>query len=124
MTFATTAGGGCEGRYQRHRHAAVHRHIFYRRTRAYAAAKAADPLGTARSRPQASADQKAKLPWLKLATFGDVPSDADCLRYNANVSSISGIELDYDGGAILIRYCGEHNQKGAAAGAALYLIIA
>ena len=47
-----------------------------------------------------SADQKAKLPWLKLATFGDVPSDADCLRYNANVSSISGIELDYDGGAI------------------------
>src|SRR6266540_1118528 len=40
--------------------------------------------------------RKSALPWLKLATFGDEPSDADCLRYDDNVLSISGIELDYD----------------------------
>jgi Primase C terminal 2 (PriCT-2)/Family of unknown function (DUF5906) len=39
---------------------------------------------------------KARLPWLKLATFGDKRSDKNCLRHNANVLSITGLELDYD----------------------------
>ena len=39
---------------------------------------------------------KNKLPWLKLATFGTKRSEKNCLRYNANVLSITGIELDYD----------------------------
>jgi hypothetical protein len=51
-----------------------------------------------------TANTKDKLPWLKLATFGDKPSEPDengkgggCLRHDGNVISISGIELDYDG---------------------------
>jgi AAA domain/Primase C terminal 2 (PriCT-2) len=40
---------------------------------------------------------KDKLPWLKLATFGDKRSEKNCLRHNANVLLITGIELDYDG---------------------------
>ena len=46
-----------------------------------------------------SAPTKAKLPLLKLGTFGDKPSPtgSGCLRYNANLSRVSGVELDYDG---------------------------
>jgi hypothetical protein len=43
---------------------------------------------------------KAKLPWLKLATFGDVPSGKNCLRTNANLLEITGIEVDYDAGQL------------------------
>ncbi len=43
-----------------------------------------------------SAKSKAKLPWLKLATFGNNRSANDCLRHTANVLSISGVEMDYD----------------------------
>jgi hypothetical protein len=39
---------------------------------------------------------KSRLPWLKLATFGETRTEKNCLRHNANVLSISGIELDYD----------------------------
>jgi hypothetical protein len=42
---------------------------------------------------------KKKLPWLKLALFGNVPSDKNCLRTNANTLLITGVEVDYDGGA-------------------------
>jgi hypothetical protein len=42
-----------------------------------------------------SAPSKAALPWLKLARFGDKRS-AVSLRNDANVVSISGIEIDYD----------------------------
>jgi hypothetical protein len=41
--------------------------------------------------------EKARLPWLKLAAFGDVRSDQGSLRNNKNVLAISGIEADYDG---------------------------
>ena len=43
---------------------------------------------------------KNDLPWLKLAEFGDVPKSgvAGCLRHNANLLVINGIELDYDDG--------------------------
>src|ERR1017187_5540409 len=44
-----------------------------------------------------TATTKAKLPWLKLAKFGDKRSDNKSLRCNENVLSISGIEVDYDG---------------------------
>jgi Primase C terminal 2 (PriCT-2) len=44
-----------------------------------------------------SANAKAKLPWLKLAKFGNKLSSEGCLRHNANVLEISGVEVDYDG---------------------------
>lgn len=44
-----------------------------------------------------TADAKDKLPWLKLASFGDVPTVKGTLRHDANVRTISGIEADYDG---------------------------
>lgn len=44
-----------------------------------------------------SAPTKAALPWLKLASFGDLRTDKRSLRHDANVLSISGIEVDYDG---------------------------
>jgi Primase C terminal 2 (PriCT-2) len=47
-----------------------------------------------------SADHKSKLPFLKLAKFGDQRSDANCLRCNANVKTINGVETDYDEGKI------------------------
>jgi hypothetical protein len=40
---------------------------------------------------------KDKLPLLKLATFGNNKTDAGCLRFDANVTQVSGIEGDYDG---------------------------
>jgi len=41
---------------------------------------------------------KKHLPWLKLATFGDEASTKGCLRTNANLRDITGVEVDYDGG--------------------------
>jgi hypothetical protein len=48
----------------------------------------------------ASAPSKAELPWLKLARFNGEPNPATssgCVRYNAGVVAVSGIEADYDG---------------------------
>ena len=45
-----------------------------------------------------TAASKDKLPWLKLATFGDAKSEKGCLRTNANVTTITGLEADYDAG--------------------------
>ncbi len=42
------------------------------------------------------APTKAELPWLKLAAFGEQRTDKRCLRHNANLRWISGIEADYD----------------------------
>jgi hypothetical protein len=44
----------------------------------------------------ASAREKAKLPWLKLAKFGNKRSDKNSLRHDQNVLEITGCELDYD----------------------------
>src|SRR5271157_3236261 len=44
---------------------------------------------------------KAKLHWLKLGSFGDVPNpetDSGSLRYDNNLQSVSGVEGDYDAG--------------------------
>ncbi|NCP10600.1 MAG: AAA family ATPase [Sphingomonadales bacterium] len=46
------------------------------------------------------AERKDRLPWLKLATFGDVPSRKGSLRHNGNVTAIDGIEGDHDAGTV------------------------
>lgn len=46
------------------------------------------------------AERKDRLPWLKLATFGDVPSRKGSLRHNGNVTAIDGIEGDHDAGTL------------------------
>src|SRR5271155_1607455 len=43
------------------------------------------------------ASQKSQLPWLKLARFGNTRSDKNSLRHDDNLTTISGIETDYDG---------------------------
>jgi len=48
----------------------------------------------------ASAPEKSELPWLKLARFGDVRSEHNSLRHDANVLSVCGVEGDYDGGKV------------------------
>ncbi|WP_198031096.1 virulence-associated E family protein [Bradyrhizobium sp. th.b2] len=47
-----------------------------------------------------TAIDKMKLPWLKLASFGGTRSEKNCLRTNANLDEITGIETDYDAGLI------------------------
>jgi putative DNA primase/helicase len=42
------------------------------------------------------ADDKYSLPLIKLASFGDRRTENNSLRHNANITSISGIEGDYD----------------------------
>jgi len=44
-----------------------------------------------------SAARKERLPWLKLARFGDERTPARSLRHDRNVLAITGIEADYDG---------------------------
>jgi biotin operon repressor len=46
------------------------------------------------------AAKKEKLPLLKLARFSDKPNDKHSLRYNANVTTVSGCEVDYDGAVV------------------------
>ena len=45
----------------------------------------------------ATAPSKDRLPWLKLAVFGDAASAKGSLRHDANVLAITGVEADYDG---------------------------
>jgi hypothetical protein len=42
--------------------------------------------------------KKTKLPWLKLALFGEQPSARNCLRTNENLRTVTGVEVDYDAG--------------------------
>jgi hypothetical protein len=44
--------------------------------------------------------EKFRLPWLKLARFGDKRSDKNCLRTDANTQAISGCEVEHDAGTI------------------------
>jgi hypothetical protein len=63
-----------------------------------------------------TASEKEALPWLKLARFGDVRTDKNSLRHDANVQAISGIEGDYDGERITIAEAVERlEQQGIAA---------
>ncbi|WP_239451707.1 phage/plasmid primase, P4 family [Elioraea rosea] len=43
-----------------------------------------------------AAGEKADLPWLKLARFGEDRTEKGSLRHDANVLAITGIEADYD----------------------------
>ena len=43
---------------------------------------------------------KEQLPLVKLGTFGTQPSASGCLRHDENLIAITGIEADYDGGAL------------------------
>lgn len=45
---------------------------------------------------------KSSLPWLKLATFGDVPTPKGALRHDANLTGVEGVEGDYDGGTVSV----------------------
>ena len=47
-----------------------------------------------------AAASKMELPWLKLAIFGDKRSEKNCLRTNANVVHVTGIEVEHDAGEI------------------------
>lgn len=46
------------------------------------------------------APAKGDLPWLKLATFGDVTTVKGSLRHEANLVQVTGIEGDYDAGEV------------------------
>jgi hypothetical protein len=48
-----------------------------------------------------SAPTKERLPWLKLATFGELRTKKGSLRHDANLKTISGVEIDYDAERIL-----------------------
>jgi hypothetical protein len=45
-----------------------------------------------------SEPHKSKLPWLKMAIFGENASRNHCLRTNANVKEVTGVEIDHDSG--------------------------
>jgi hypothetical protein len=47
---------------------------------------------------ETTAAKKGDLPLLKMATFGDQRTKKKCLRSNANVESMSGVEVEYDEG--------------------------
>lgn len=47
-------------------------------------------------------ETKAKLPWLKLARFGDTRTEKKSLRHDGNVLEIHGVEADYDGEQITL----------------------
>jgi len=49
-----------------------------------------------------NADKKSDLRLLKLAKFGPTPSENDCLRYNDNVISISGVVVEHDAGTMSV----------------------
>lgn len=54
-----------------------------------------------------TARDKAALPLVKLATFGDARTDKGSLRHDANLLRVSGVEGDYDAGAVSPRQAAE-----------------
>lgn len=63
-----------------------------------------------------TATRKARLPWLKLARFGQLRTDKDSLRHDANVIAITGIEADYDGEVLTVdEACDLLTKQGIAA---------
>jgi Family of unknown function (DUF5906) len=55
---------------------------------------------------------KAHLPWLKCARFGDIRTDKNSLRWDGNLLAITGIEADYD--AEEISFDTAHDKLGDA----------
>lgn len=59
---------------------------------------------------------KDSLPLIKLGTFGDARTNKDSLRHDANLLSVSGVEGDYDAGAVSPQdAAGRLRQAGIAA---------
>ena len=58
-----------------------------------------------------TAREKKALPWLKLATFGEVRTDKNSLRHDSNVLGITGIEADYDAEKISVAEAVEKLEK-------------
>src|SRR5436190_23454039 len=48
------------------------------------------------AKPRKVYPNKAAMPLVKLARFGDIRTDKGPLRHDANVQAITGIERDYD----------------------------
>jgi len=63
--------------------------------------------------------EKEDLPLLKLATFGETRTEKGCLRNDANVVDVSGIEGDYDGEHVSIQHAAKV-LSSAGLGAVLY----
>jgi hypothetical protein len=67
----------------------------------YAAASRSEelisPRALARRIQDARAPVKERLPWLKLARFGELRTVRGSLRHDKNVLAVTGAELDYDG---------------------------
>jgi hypothetical protein len=54
-------------------------------------------LGIARPDPDHQCRRQGRSAAAKLAEFGTKRSENNCLRFNANLKAIGGIEADYDG---------------------------
>jgi archaellum biogenesis ATPase FlaH len=61
------------------------------------------------------AASKERLPWLKLATFGDQPSPKGSLRHNGNVLAVDGIEGDHDDGSVTPEVAAQKLQQAGVA---------
>ncbi len=61
------------------------------------------------------AERKDRLPWLKLASFGDKPTGKGSLRNNANVTAIDGIEGDHDAGTLTLAEAADKLQRAGIA---------
>jgi predicted P-loop ATPase len=68
-------------------------------------------LGLAELIAETSNQTKANLPWLKLARFGDVKTTDGCLRHDANLLAITGIEADYDGEQVSLKEASDALKK-------------
>ena len=66
-----------------------------------------------------TAPSKGELPWLKLATFGEVFSRRGSLRHDENITAVTGIEADYDGEAITVERA-RHILANAGIAAVIY----
>src|SRR5215471_11065605 len=62
-----------------------------------------------------AAGAKEELPWLKLAKFNGEPNPknpaAGCLRYDAGVTAVSGVEGDYDDGVMTMQEAADKLEK-------------
>lgn len=61
------------------------------------------------------AERKDRLPWLKLATFGDQRTAKGSLRHNGNVTAIDGIEGDHDTGTLMPADAAQRLRKAGVA---------
>lgn len=95
--------------------AALHRPIKFTVFFSYSADKKREdemtPAALAEHIRVTTAREKDRLPWLKLATFGNIKTDKASYRHDANVTSITGIEADYDAGLVTLAAAHERLEK-------------